>query len=356
MSGAAKYTIARLSPALLERLADQRRQEGAATRRRLNATVASLLAERLAALQADCRHLAATLQSRLNEGAPAAAGGPQPHEVVTLLAACEGAESLLELEPVHRRLAALVAAGQGPDHAEGRTALPEGSATQPPAPDGWEALRTRMTVEMADLEARLTAFKAEPIVAAWCQTTLQDADDLLAQATSAVSQGAFTHADGVMARLTRRLAAALAEAERRQQEEEARSLIVAGLVQVLQAQDFVVGAPDLSEPGNLDSEVVIRAMRPDRRRLAVRIPVSGRLTYAVDGYPSRTEPGPAGEPTHRCDEAEARLDAIHRQLATDCGIETDGLVWEGQDPRRRPPLGRHLPEVRPPGERTRGGA
>ena len=216
------------------------------------------------------------------------------------------------------------------------------------------AIRDRTVGTLFDLQVQVEALLQEAVVATWCGTELQQFDALLCKAQEAADREDWLSASRATTQVAEALEPMLAKAQTRQLAEDARAHLVNSLIHVLQMQDFAVSAPDLSEARNLDSAVVFRAVRPDRRSLGLTIPVSGRLTYEVDGYITRMESGAEGQDVATCDEAEARIQAIHQALAAEFGISTDGVTWEGQDPTRIQKGAKDIPDGGARGPRSTG--
>ena len=219
-----------------------------------------------------------------------------------------------------------------------------------------EAIRDRTVGTLFDLQVQIDSLLQEDVVATWCGEELRQFDSLLRKAHDAANREDWPSASRATTQVAEALEPMLAKAQTRQLAEDARSHLVNSLVHVLQMQDFAVSAPDLSDARNLDSAVVFRAVRPDRRSLGLSIPVRGRLTYEVDGYITRMESGAAGQAMATCDEAEARIQAIHQALAAEFGISTDGVTWEGQDPTRIQKGARDIPDGGAHGPRSTGGS
>jgi hypothetical protein len=286
MSGASKYTLARVSESLRIRLTEKRREEAEISRRLRRQQEASQRAALVTGL---------TVSSPADESAVVA-------EQTRLAPHC------------HRKL-----------------------------------------LELADLQFQLDALQSDACVVSWCAEQLAELGQMLKSAQAAADAGDWTMASDASSRVAASIEPMIVRSQDRQIAEDARCHIVESLIHVLQAQDFAVSIPDLSQAGDFNSDVVFRAVRPDRRSLSVRIPVSGNLVYAVAGYPARTVLGSDGRPAATCDEADDHLAAIHRQLADDCDVETDGLRWPGQDPARIRKRANELPEGGSPGPQSIGG-
>lgn len=205
-------------------------------------------------------------------------------------------------------------------------------------------IAARETAEKAlsGLQSQLSGLQEDEVVMSWCSADVAVAADHCAQATRELAAEQFAAATQRCQQTTATLSALLPQVEQRQLEEERRSYLVNSLVEVLRQQDFLVSEPQLSAASDLDSTVVIHATRPDRRSILLQIPKSGPVAYDVDGYEKRIE-GDPGDRVTTCEEAEARLVAIHTQLEADFGIQMGEVYWDGRDPQRQSRDGRPLP-------------
>jgi len=207
----------------------------------------------------------------------------------------------------------------------------------------WENERRKALAGLDDLRVRLCGLRADEVIMAWCGSEVVAAEQATEQVSLSLGREAWAVAQNEMADARARVDALKARAQERQMEEEQRSYIVNGLVTVLQRQGFRVGAPDLMRSGDLDSDVVLHAIRPDRRAIQVQVPVDGQVSYEVDGYAKRVEASRGGGHASTCDEAESRLESIHQQLEQEFGIEMGELTWAGKDPHRRQKNANELP-------------
>lgn len=153
--------------------------------------------------------------------------------------------------------------------------------------------------------------------------------------------------------LNRKIDEALARAQVRQLAEERRAYIVESLRAGLANQGFRVGDAVLVSD-SLDAEVSFRAVRADRRWVDVNVSVDGPVIYEVDGTDRRVERAPDGNVYSRCDETEARLEALHADLAEQFGIQAGELLWEAKDPNRNKRNANALPSGGPSATRSRG--
>ena len=204
------------------------------------------------------------------------------------------------------------------------------------------AARAAAETALSALRRKISGIEADEVVMAWCRSEVAEVNDQCARAAAALTEKRFAASIALCEQATRSLSWLLEKSEQRQLEEERRSYLVSSLIEVLRQQEFLVSDPQLARADDLDSTVVIHATRPDRRAILMQVPTSGPVSYDVDGYSRRIESGPSG-PSATCDEAEARLEAIHAQLEADFGIRMGELQWDGRDPQRRSRDGRPLP-------------
>jgi hypothetical protein len=197
------------------------------------------------------------------------------------------------------------------------------------------------------LRVRIDGIVADEVTMAWSQPEVEAVQNEIA----AIEQAQDPEAVAVA--LHERLDAALAHAQVRQLAEEKRAYIVAALQDGLRQQGFQVGEAVLvgdSEVG----EVAFRAVRADRRWVDVNVPLEGHVFYEVDGIDRITERGADGLSYTSCDETEARLEALHADLADRFGVKAGELFWESKDPNRERRNANALPSGGPSATRKQG--
>jgi hypothetical protein len=198
-----------------------------------------------------------------------------------------------------------------------------------------------------ELRVRLAGIEADDVTMAWSGDEVRAVGEALSALTDAPSPAE------IAAALNTRLDAALAQAQDRQLAEERRAYIVSALQDGLREQGFQVGEATLVGSG-FDSEVAFRAVRADRRWVDVNVPVEGHVFYDVDGTDRITERGADGAAYTSCDETEARLEALHADLAERFGIAAGDLFWETKDPNRESRNANALPSGGPAATRKQG--
>jgi len=197
------------------------------------------------------------------------------------------------------------------------------------------------------LQVRLEGIAADEVTMAWSQEEVE----AVQFGTGTVEQA--QDPEVVAAELHGRLDAALAHAQVRQLAEERRAYIVAALQNGLSQQGFRVG--DAVLVGDTKhGEVAFRAVRADSRWVDVNVPLEGHVFYEVDGSDRITEKGQDGLVYTSCDETEARLEALHTDLAERFGIKAGGLFWESKDPNRESKNANALPSGGPAATRKQG--
>ncbi len=196
------------------------------------------------------------------------------------------------------------------------------------------------------LQARLEGIRADGVAMAWSSAEVE------AVGAALVDIERSPDPSGRARGLHSRLDAALEHAQVRQLAEERRAYIVASLQDGLRQQGFQVG--DAALVGVGEGEVAFRASRVDRRWVEVNVPLQGHVFYDVDGTDRITEGGSDGLVYTGCDEAEARLEALHAELAQRFGIQAGELFWESKDPLRERRNANSLPSGGPSATRKKG--
>lgn len=209
------------------------------------------------------------------------------------------------------------------------------------------AHRNIIAAATMDLRVRIAGIEADEVAMTWSGDEVRAVVEALSTLADSVSP---TRA---AAALSTRLDAALERAQERQLADERRAYILAALQQGLREQGFQVGEARLVGSG-FDSEVAFRAVRADRRSVDVNIPVEGHVFYDVDGTHRITERGADGVAYTSCVETEARLEALHADLAEHFGIVTGDLFWETKDPSRERLSANALPSCGPAATRKQG--
>ncbi len=211
-----------------------------------------------------------------------------------------------------------------------------------------EATRQHQAIEASEsLRARIIGIEADEVAMTW------SGDDVRAVADAIATVQDAPRPQDAAQDLNRRLDAALDRAQERQLVEERRAYVVASLQQGLREQGFHVGDATLVG-STIEGEVAFRAVRADRRWVDVNVPLTGHVFYDVDGTDRVTEQGTDGSAYTRCDETEARLDALHADLDARFGIEAGELLWEAKDPNRVRRNANALPTGGPAATRTKG--
>lgn len=208
--------------------------------------------------------------------------------------------------------------------------------------DECEIARDQAETALGALRSQWAGLASDEVILTWCRPEVDGVVERISKASSALAAGDFSTCTNHCEQGAAAITGLIQKAEKRQEEEEKRSYLVSSIVEVLRQQTFLVSEPQLSVADDLDSTVVIHATRSDRRAILLQIPRTGPVEYDIDGYEKRIEPGPNGT-SATCDEAEARLAAIHNQLEMDFGIQMGELYWAGRDPLRTSRTGRPLP-------------
>jgi hypothetical protein len=244
-------------------------------------------------------------------------------------------------------LAAQAAATASEQDAIRREAAAEAARLAGAARSEEAARQGAITAATAELSARLAGIEADEVTMAWC------ADEVRAVAEAIANLAASSDLTDAALALNARLDAALARAQDRQLAEERRAYIVTALQDGLREQGFQVGEATLVGSG-YDGEVAFRAVRADRRWVDVNVPVEGHVFYDVDGTDRVTERRADGAAYTSCDETEARLEALHADLAERFGVAAGELFWETKDPKRQRRNANSLPSGGPAATRKQG--
>lgn len=221
-----------------------------------------------------------------------------------------------------------------------------------------EALARRRAEVEAQLEpllAKVAALRGDQVTMTWCEAEVEAQVSALEVAGKQLGQDFFDQVSAACVSSVSAIQALEQRAQERQLVEEKRGHIVNGMMAVLQQQGFQVGTPALSRPGDFESDVVLRAVRPDNRSINISVPTAGNVIYEIDGWTKRQEPGRDGHAVATCDDAEARLRAIGDQLETEFGIEVGEIMWDGKDPDRVQKGAKSFPGSGPAVNRTHGG-
>lgn len=366
MSGSPTVAEIRMREAEERRLAEERARRAEEERRRREEAERrarqELIAKLRATLDAEAGQLRAAVASLRDElqtsGQPLSvryvepeieavrrAGGDSPGDLATAIGKVRAiAARVADLRATVSRQATALATDQEllrREAEEEAQRLAEAAHSQ-------EAERQGRAVAAAtELRARVTGIEADDVAMAWSQAEVQ--------VVKSAIEGLYGAADPVF--VARELASlldlALAHAQERQLAEERRAYIVAALQDGLREQGFQVGAPALVGDEQA-SEVAFRAVRADRRWVDVNVPLEGHVFYDVDGVDRVTERGADGLSYTSCDETEARLEALHADLADRFGIQAGDLFWEAKDPNRERRNANALPSGGPSASRRQG--
>lgn len=188
----------------------------------------------------------------------------------------------------------------------------------------------------------LAALQADEVAMAWCQPRILDLQariNRLAVLLSDEKPEAVITAEPELSELRREIEE---RAWTHQTKEKARDYIIGGLMRALRKDDFAVDAPVLVG-SLLEGDVVLRARRPDGQSLRVGVSQSGTIQYEIGDLRSQTYADETGREFVSCDDAERLLEGLHRTLASEYDIVTDGLWWEGKDPKRINSTGNTIP-------------
>ena len=199
------------------------------------------------------------------------------------------------------------------------------------------------------LHAQLFGVKSDEVVMAWCQSEVAAVASKIEELEKLMEPMKWELVPAKARQLGNEFSSMLAKAQDRQLQEETRNYIQKGMGNVLEAMGFQVGGPYLAESGNYDSDVVIRARRPDGRSVNIQVPLTGNVSYRVDGYPLRKVNSESGKQFATCDEAQEMIVSFHQRIHKQFGIEMSELQWEDKPPLK---LGRDHKELTDHGTNT----
>lgn len=354
MSGSPKWSDIQLRDAQEQRLRRERERRALEERRRREAAERRARERQVQRLHAELQQRAEALRGALQRARAAGGGEAQAMGLPQLEADLDLVLgdlydtpyvlhiALRRVDELRDRLEALEAQGEAlrqRGEAQRRAAWAEVRAEA-------ERLREQRTQAMLlavnvsarvdGLRARLAGMEADEVVTAWVSEDLAAAREAVEGLTGAADPVAEAQ------RLDAALDAALERAQARQLAEERRAYIVEALQGALVEQGFQVSEAGLTGD-SLDAEVCFRAARADQRRLDVFVPVEGSVIYELDSGDQVVERGPDGAAYTHCDDTEARLEALHADLAERFGVDAGELLWENKSPIRRQRTANALP-------------
>lgn len=195
-----------------------------------------------------------------------------------------------------------------------------------------------------ELNVQLFGMKSDRIVMTWCQWEIEDVESRIKEVEGLIKSEQWGIVTGQANQIKGKFTALLAKAQERQLQEDKRNYIQSGIGKALADMGFQVGVPYLSGSGDFNSDVVIRAKRPDGRSLNVQVPVDCDISYTMDGYPMRTINATDGKQYATCDEAQALIESFHQRMQQQFGIEMEEIRWDGKPPLRIDQEHRKLPD------------
>lgn len=364
MSGSPKYAEIQMREAEERRLEEERRRRAEEERRRREEAERRARIALIAQLRGALDHEATLLRAAVSALRSEAQSSGSPftihhveREIEAVRRVADSPEALSASLGKLRVMAASVAALRGhaaqsaaalaSDQAAIRREAEDEARRLMEAEHSKEADRQRQAVlSSTELRARLEGIRADDIAMAWSSAEVEAVDAALGGIDRSADPS--TLARGLHGRLD----AALEHAQVRQLAEERRAYVVASLQDGLRQQGFQVGDAVLVGAG--DGEVTFRASRADRRWVEVNVPLQGHVFYDVDGTDRITEGGGDGLAYTGCDDAEARLEALHSELAQRFGIQAGELLWESKDPNRDRRNANSLPSGGPSATRKQG--
>jgi hypothetical protein len=155
----------------------------------------------------------------------------------------------------------------------------------------WERMASLEPV-LNDLELSMAALGQNPIVKGWCSAKLEELIAKVAVIRPALSHAANTLNIAIMesiagetALLNEQTSQLLKEAEDKEFQEQQRDYVVNGIHNVLSDMGFVLDhGPDLLNPDDPASTVIIAASLPTGKNVAVKVNQNGAIYTDFDGY------------------------------------------------------------------------
>jgi hypothetical protein len=143
-----------------------------------------------------------------------------------------------------------------------------------------------------DLEFTMSAFQQNPVVKGWCAAKLEEFGGKVVSLREALNHAAIRLNTQALISIAQEIPALsaqgeqlLKEAEDKEWQEQQRAYVVGGIQQVLKDMGFVLDkGPDLLEPGDPASTVVMAASLPTGKNVAVKINQNGAIYTDFDGY------------------------------------------------------------------------
>jgi len=189
-----------------------------------------------------------------------------------------------------------------------------------------------LQAQLAEVEARLAALEADPNVLHSSGTELASIREDLNRAATALASGAWSDVEHLSSSMVDRLALCVSVASSREEAEQRRGIIVDAFYSVL-SRRFRCDEPQLADPSNPDSAVVIVARKPGgpttRREREVHVHADGTVSQHFRGYPLERGSDRKPEAHRTCDDALAELQVEQSELAREFGVQTTAPRWKG---------------------------
>lgn len=184
-----------------------------------------------------------------------------------------------------------------------------------------------------ELQAQLFGVRTDSVTMAWCSSEVGDTAIKIEELERLMKSEQWNAVTSRSGEIRNDIDLLLKKAQERQLKEEIRSYIQKNMGAALARMGFQVGAPYLVEPGDYDSDVVIRARRPDGKAAQIQVATDGNVSYTVDGYPMRRV-DVGGKQFASCDEAQTMIESFHQLIRKQFGIDMSELQWEDKLPIR----------------------
>jgi len=182
-----------------------------------------------------------------------------------------------------------------------------------------------------DLRATLHGLKADKIVLKWCNEDVAAAVGVMSKAGELLESESWEKASEIATKTKIKVETVIARAQARQLQENKRDYILRGMLETLAAMGFQTRAN--TQPGDPNSDFIIRARRPDGSSVQVQVPGDGDVCYRIQGYPMRSTRSVDGMVSRTCDEAVDLLESFQKEMQARFRVKMGEIRWHGKPTR-----------------------
>lgn len=178
----------------------------------------------------------------------------------------------------------------------------------------------------------LASYGNDAVAQRWAQTELSQQRQFLREAEATLQEGNLQEAENALTQWRERMGKIAAAVNLMQEKELRRQYLVQRFQEKFRELGFTPGVPQLEDPANPASGLILTADRPEGRTVNVRFDQNERepVMYAVDGFPMPVQKAD-GKQYRTCDEAQRQLEILHKLLEKH-GILMGKIRWEDQPP------------------------